>query len=113
MSKIVYNKLIRDKVPEAIERTGKAFATHIISEDEYQLYLRHKLHEETTEYLESDDISELADLVEAIHALVKARASHGRISRKSGMRNSQSVVVSTRDYAWSMLAAMSVSYFCS
>ena len=73
MSKIVYNKLIRDKVPEAIERTGKAFATHIISEDEYQLYLCHKLHEETTEYLESDDISELADLVEVIHALVKAK----------------------------------------
>lgn len=73
MSKIVYDKLIRDKVPEAIERTGKAFATHIISEDEYQLYLRHKLHEETTEYLESDDISELADLVEVIHALVKAK----------------------------------------
>lgn len=73
MPKIVYDKLIRDKVPAAIEKTGKVFATHTLSDDEYPEYLYRKLQEETTEFLEFNNISELADLVEVIHALVKAK----------------------------------------
>jgi len=38
-----YNKLIRDRIPEIIEKDGKIAITHIASEEEYQQKLRNKL----------------------------------------------------------------------
>jgi len=31
---MIYNKLIRDRIPEVIEQTGKTFRTRILNEDE-------------------------------------------------------------------------------
>ncbi len=38
----VYNKLVRDKIPEIIEADGKVCRTHILSNEEFQrILMRH------------------------------------------------------------------------
>ena len=66
-----YNKLIRDKIPEIIEKSGKQPITEILDDKAYKKHLDDKLGEELQEYLASDNIEELADLVEVVHAIVK------------------------------------------
>lgn len=46
----IYNKLIRDKIPEIIHKTGNEFTTRILSDEECRFELRNKLGEELTEY---------------------------------------------------------------
>lgn len=67
--RIQYDKLIRDKIPEIIEEAGKEFETRKLDDEEYHEKLREKLQEEVDEYLESDDVEELADILEVIRAL--------------------------------------------
>lgn len=71
MPRTVYNKLVRDKIPDIIAEKGQASRTRLLSESEYRDYLRLKLQEEMKEFLESNDIEELADLVEVIRAMLK------------------------------------------
>lgn len=71
MEKIVYNKLVRDKIPEKILADGKTCILRILPDSEYKASLDKKLTEELNEYLNSGDILELADLQEIILALVK------------------------------------------
>ena len=73
MSKIIYNKLVRDKIPEIIEVSGKACETEILSDEEYLQMLDKKLDEELAEYHQEQNIEELADLLEVLYATAKAR----------------------------------------
>ena len=73
MSIIKYNKLVRDRIPEIIENTGKHCVCSTLSEDEYIKLLDAKLNEELAEYQESKSLEELADLLEVMGAVVKAR----------------------------------------
>ncbi|CAM4521859.1 putative house-cleaning noncanonical NTP pyrophosphatase (MazG superfamily) [Paenibacillus endophyticus] len=72
----VYNKLVRDRIPEIIEKQGLAVHTKILDTKEYLVELRAKLQEETDEYLKADTdasaIEELADIMELLHALAEA-----------------------------------------
>lgn len=72
MSKL-FNKLVRDKIPEIIEASGKNCETEILSEAEYLKMLDAKLDEELVEYHKDQNIEELADLLEVIYAAAKAR----------------------------------------
>jgi predicted house-cleaning noncanonical NTP pyrophosphatase (MazG superfamily) len=71
----IYNKLVRDKIPMIIEKTGKTFTTRVLSDEEYIEHLRKKAFEELEEYMsvENDEtaIEELADVLEIIHALAE------------------------------------------
>ena len=69
----VYNKLVRDRIPEIIEASGKHCKTAILSEEEYLKLLDAKLDEELAEYHKDQNIEELADLLEVIHAAAIAR----------------------------------------
>ena len=69
----IYNKLIRDKIPEIIEADGRKCETVVLSDEEYIAALDNKLSEELAEYLESGSLEELADLTEAIRAVTLAR----------------------------------------
>ena len=71
--KVVYNKLVRDKIPEIIEASGKTCETDILSDEEYLQMLDKKLDEELAEYHKDQNIEELADLIEVIHAATIAR----------------------------------------
>ena len=68
-----YNKLVRDKIPEIIEASGKSCETKILSDEEYIQMLDKKLDEELAEYHQEQNIEELADLLEVLYATAKAR----------------------------------------
>lgn len=72
---IKYDKLVRDRIPEIINADGKECSVRELSEDEYLFRLDQKLKEEMAEYQESKSMEEMADLLEVIHAVVKARGS--------------------------------------
>ena len=69
----VYNKLVRDKIPEIIEADGKCCKTEILSDEEYIKMIDAKLDEELAEYHEDQNIEELADLMEVIYSAAEAR----------------------------------------
>lgn len=69
----VYNKLVRDKIPEIIEADGKACKTHILSNDEYIAALEAKLNEEVAEYQADKNLEEMADVLEVLQAICVAR----------------------------------------
>ena len=69
----VYNKLVRDKIPEIIEASGKTCETEILSDEEYLKMVDAKLDEELAEYHQDQNLEELADRTEVIHAAVIAR----------------------------------------
>ena len=71
--KIIYNKLVRDKIPEIIEASGKTCEMEILSDQEYLQMLDKKLDEELAEYHQEQNIEELADLLEVLYATAKAR----------------------------------------
>ena len=68
-----YNKLVRDRIPEIIEASGKTCVTEILSDDEYLRMIDAKLDEELAEYHKDQNIEELADLIEVIYAAAIAR----------------------------------------
>ncbi len=68
-----YDKLIRDKIPEIIEKSGRSCKTEVLSDEECLKYLNKKLLEETNEYLESEEVEELADLEEVLRAILKLK----------------------------------------
>lgn len=73
MKAIIYNKLVRDKIPEIIEKSGKQCETEILSDEMYLEMIDKKLDEELAEYHKDKNIEELADLLEVIYAATKAR----------------------------------------
>ena len=70
---IEYDKLIRDKIPEIIEQSGKKCIVEVMDNDTYIDYLDQKLNEELAEYQQDKSIEELADLLEVMYAVVVAR----------------------------------------
>ena len=73
--RIEYNKLIRDRIPEIIEKANKTYAVDVMEENEYQRALLEKLVEEAEEVQKSEPeklAMELADLFEVIDAVMLA-----------------------------------------
>ena len=68
-----YNKLVRDKIPNIIAKNGKLPIFYKVGADKYYLLLKEKLLEEVGEFLESDSVEELADILEVVYALSKER----------------------------------------
>ena len=69
----VYNKLVRDKIPEIIEADGKTCKTRILSDEEYIASLEAKLNEEVAEYQADKNLEEMADVLEVLQAICIAR----------------------------------------
>ena len=70
---IIHNKLVRDKIPQIIEQSGKSCVTRVLSDEEYAAALNAKLQEELNEYLADGSMEELADLLEVMMAAAEAR----------------------------------------
>ncbi len=66
----IYNKLVRDKITNIIEAEGRIVKYRILDNDEYKQELNKKLQEEVKEYLEDNNIEELADIVEVIYGIL-------------------------------------------
>ena len=68
----IYNKLVRDKITDIIEADGRIAKYRILDENEYRRELNKKLQEEVKEYLEDNNVEELADIVEVIYGILNS-----------------------------------------
>lgn len=71
MKKQIYNKLVRDRIPEIIINNGENPITEVLNDDIYKDMLDRKLLEEVNEYLKDDNAEELADIMEVILSILK------------------------------------------
>lgn len=69
MGTLHYDKLVRDKIPEVIRRAGKQPVTDTLSREAMAAALDRKLMEEVREYLESNSVEEMADVLEVLHGI--------------------------------------------
>ena len=69
----VYNKLVRDKIPEIIMKSGKTAHCHVLDNNEYIAELDRKLNEECAEYQSDKSIEELADMLEVMYAIAEVK----------------------------------------
>ncbi|CAD5979936.1 hypothetical protein PCC9214_04580 [Planktothrix tepida] len=70
-----YNKLVRDRIPELIQKSGYQCDITTLSETEYRQALRDKILEEAQEVVQASDqelVQELADLLEVVEALMES-----------------------------------------
>ena len=67
----IYNKLVRDKIPQIIEKSGKNPVIKTLSQKDFIKALDLKLKEEIAEYIKSKSVEELADIEEVILAILK------------------------------------------
>jgi len=75
-----YHKLVRDRIPEIIRKSGNECEFVILSEAEYRQALLQKLIEEAGEAASADEedlVAELADLYEVIDALMASSGISG------------------------------------
>lgn len=68
---MIYNKLVRDRIPEIIEGQGGKADIRILEPEEYTHYLEQKLDEEVGEYHKERNLEELADILEVVYALAE------------------------------------------
>lgn len=69
----IYNKLVRDGIPEICRANGETPVTEILNDGQYLDALHQKLQEEVQEYLEEESLEELADIAEVLEAIIKAQ----------------------------------------
>lgn len=71
-----YQKLVRDKIPERILKSGSKPVTRILADAEFVAELKKKFQEELDEYIAAETpearLEEMADLFEVITALNEA-----------------------------------------
>ena len=66
-------KLIRDKIPEIAKKENRVINYATAENDElYVALLRNEFAEEASEFLNTGDVSELADVLTVLKAIVKA-----------------------------------------
>ena len=68
---MVYNKLVRDKIPDIIERQGRKAVFSVLEDAEYTEALERKLDEEVQEFHSDKNLEELADILEVVYALTE------------------------------------------
>lgn len=69
----VYNKAIRDKIPEIIESSGASCLVDVLDDEKFVDELVLKLEEEIEEFNESKSIEELCDLIEIVYRIAELR----------------------------------------
>jgi predicted house-cleaning noncanonical NTP pyrophosphatase (MazG superfamily) len=72
----IYNKLVRDNIPEIIQANNQTPVTRILDEKEYLKELVKKLKEEVAEFEAEPSVEELADIKEVLIALRDAMGIH-------------------------------------
>ena len=69
----IYNKAVRDRIPEIMCSKGETCSYESLSDEEFLPFLQLKLLEESSEYIESGEEEELADLLETIFRIAEIR----------------------------------------
>lgn len=68
-----YNKLVRDKIVDIINKEGKQATYSVLNDEEYLNELNKKLIEESHEFIEENSIEELADVMEVIESIMSVK----------------------------------------
>ncbi|MGA3602769.1 phosphoribosyl-ATP pyrophosphohydrolase [Lysinibacillus agricola] len=70
----VYNKLVRDLIPQVIEAGGKTCSIRMLDSSEHLKEIKVKMQEEALEFIEAacqkKAVEELADILELVHAAI-------------------------------------------
>lgn len=66
---VQYEKLVRDRIPEILDRKGVVYTQRIAGDKEYREELIRKVVEEAHEFSEAGAVVELADIIEVVEAL--------------------------------------------
>ena len=69
VKEIKYDKLVRDKIPNIIETSGKICVSRIADEKEYRTKILEKVQEELMEFKSTPNTEEAADILEIVYAL--------------------------------------------
>ncbi|MFD2116040.1 phosphoribosyl-ATP pyrophosphohydrolase [Paenibacillus yanchengensis] len=73
----IYNKLVRDKIPQIVETNGQQCDISFLNEEEYEVALKLKLQEELNEFLQAKNVNEqmeeLSDLLEIIYSIAESK----------------------------------------
>ena len=86
----IYNKLVRDRIPEIIQASGRTCSFETLTTEEYIKMLEAKLNEDLSEFEESNSLEELADLLEVMHAVSLARGSSiGEVEQIRNQKNKE------------------------
>lgn len=72
---MVYEKLVRDRIPAIMESKEQRPCIRILSDEEYMVALERKLDEETEEFHRDKNLEELADILEEVYTLTEALGS--------------------------------------
>lgn len=67
----VFNKLVRDKIPDIIRKSGANPTIRTLNDGEYVQALRDKLNEEVAEFHAENNTEELADILEVAFSLAE------------------------------------------
>ena len=89
--KYTYNKLVRDKIPENIDSMeGRKANWRIMDDEEYIKELNKKLLEEVHEFIEENDVEELADIMEVIQSIMRAKnISYEELKKVQALKREQ------------------------
>ena len=68
-----FNKAIRDKIPEIIQKDGHTCNIQKLSDEKFIIEIEKKLSEEVTEYQNDKNPEELADILEVIYAIAQLK----------------------------------------
>ena len=68
-----YNKAIRDKIPEIIQKDGHSCSVKTLSDEDFLEQLEKKLSEEVIEYQNDKNPEELADILEVIYRIAQLK----------------------------------------
>jgi predicted house-cleaning noncanonical NTP pyrophosphatase (MazG superfamily) len=87
--RLSFRKLVRDKVPEIIEASGRTPVTRVLKGRELTDQLLEKLLEEHIEFLSSESLDEVADMVEVLFALAKqlGHSEEAVLARRNSKRD--------------------------
>ena len=67
----VYNKLVRDRIPDVLNKANKKYTYHIATDEEFLIRLKDKIIEELEELYENPSVEEMADVFEVLYTLGK------------------------------------------
>ncbi|MEB2281804.1 nucleoside triphosphate pyrophosphohydrolase [Lysinibacillus xylanilyticus] len=71
----IYNKLVRDLIPQVIEENGKTCIIRVLEQGEHLEEIKVKMQEEALEFLEAtsskEAVEELVDILELVHTAIQ------------------------------------------
>jgi predicted house-cleaning noncanonical NTP pyrophosphatase (MazG superfamily) len=78
---MVYEKLVRDLIPDLIAAQGEKPNIRILDDAEYRDCLSRKLDEEVQEFHKENNLEELADILEVVYALAGINGGRKELER--------------------------------